>query len=72
MSRDDKLFTAIRANPQGAQFNAACKEVMRLGFTHWGGKCSRRTFNRSGEPYDSISRIAAGSIRPVRRGDSSP
>lgn len=49
MTRGEKLFAAIRANPKAVRFEDACKVAERLGFTHKGGQGSHRAFGREGE-----------------------
>lgn len=50
MTKQEKLFTAIRNHPKGVRFEDACKAAELLGFTHKGGQGSHRAFAKAGEP----------------------
>ncbi len=49
MTRAEKLFAAIVANPKGVRFTDACSAAIALGFVHKGGAGSHRAYARPGE-----------------------
>jgi hypothetical protein len=50
VSRLEKLYAAIVANPKAVRFADACSAAETLGFIHKGGAGSHRAYARPGEP----------------------
>lgn len=49
MTRQKKLLTAIRNNPQSVKFADACKVAQQLGFVFRKGKGSHCVYGKAGE-----------------------
>ncbi|MEY6431370.1 type II toxin-antitoxin system HicA family toxin [Thioalkalicoccus limnaeus] len=50
MTKRDKRFAALRANPKSVRFEDACRIAQSLVFECQGGQGSHRTYGRFGEP----------------------
>lgn len=66
MSRQAKLYAAIRNNPRAVRFDDACKAARHLGFAYEGGSGSHRVFKRKGEPVQLNFQNRGGSIPPYQ------
>jgi hypothetical protein len=61
-----KLLAAIQANPRSVRFEDACRAARLLGFTHEGGRGSRRVFKRQGEPVQLNFQNRVGDVPPYQ------
>lgn len=66
MTKQEKLFTAIRNNPKAVRFDDACKVAELLGFTHKGGQGSHCAFAKPGEPVLLNFQNRGGLIPPYQ------